>query len=149
TSPHAVCWKAEIVVRGRHQMNKSIVAIGLAVALLSPFETALAEEKEPLAVLGFGLAGDWGVPGGKFSRGPSAAIEFNVIKDWLEIELGTARLFRRGHTEWESEIVFRKPFDLSDTVEMMIGLGPKWNYHKGEGTRIGTTFALDFMFWSS
>ena len=57
------------------------------------------------------------------------------------------KLFRRAHAEWETEIVFRKPFTLSDTAEFMVGLGPIWTYAKGEGAKIGTTFVLDFMFW--
>jgi len=130
-------------------MNKAVALAGLAVALLSSVEPARAEEKEPLAVIALGVAGEWGLPGHTFSRGPALAVEFSVIKDWLEIEVGGAKLFRRGHSEWEAEVVFRKPFTLSETAEFMIGLGPMWTYAKGEGAKIGTTFMLDFMFWSS
>jgi hypothetical protein len=96
--------------------------MGLAVALLLSAQTASAEEKEPLAVIGLGAAFERGSEAAQFSRGPSAAIEFNAIKDWLEIEVGGAKLFRRGHSEWETEVVFRKPFDLSETTEFMVGL---------------------------
>jgi hypothetical protein len=40
---------------------------------------AWAEEKEAAAIIGG--AGQWDFPQGKF--GPSAAIEFTPIKDWL------------------------------------------------------------------
>ena len=122
---------------------------GLVIILLGFPGAAAAEEKEPLAVIALGGAGEWGFPGGKFSRGPSAAVEFALIKEWVEVEIGGAKLFRRGHSEWEAEVVFRKPFTLSETTEFMIGLGPIWTQAKGESGKWGTTFAADFMFWSS
>jgi len=122
---------------------------GLVIILLGFPGAAAAEEKEPLAVIALGGAGEWGFPGGKFSRGPSAAVEFSLIKEWVEVEIGGAKLFRRGHSEWEAEVVFRKPFTLSETTEFMIGLGPIWTQAKGESGKWGTTFAADFMFWSS
>jgi hypothetical protein len=132
-------------------MNTKWAAAGLVIALLCPLGMAAAEEKdkEPLAVVALGGAGEWGFPGGKFSRGPSAAVEFSLIKEWVEVEIGGAKLFRRGTSEWEAEVVFRKPFTLSNTAEFMIGLGPIWTQAKGESGKWGTTFAADFMFWSS
>jgi hypothetical protein len=55
------------------------------------------------------------------SVGPSASVEFSVIKDWLEIEIGGGTLFRRTQTEWEADILFKKPFTLSSTAEHMVG----------------------------
>src|SRR5215467_6810706 len=118
-------------------MNTTWVAAGFVVALLCPTAMAAAEEKEPLAVVALGGAGEWGFPGGKFSRGPSAAVEFSLIKEWVEVEIGGAKLFRRGHSEWEAEAVFRKPFTLSETTEFMIGLGPIWSQAKGESGKMG------------
>ena len=128
-------------------MTNNLVILGVAAALLICPDPARAGDKEPLAVVALGAAGEWGFPGNTFSRGPSASVEFTVIKDWLEIEVGGAKLFRRGSSEWEGEVVFRKPFTLSDTAEFMIGLGPIWTQAKGEGAKLGTTFVLDFMFW--
>src|SRR5215470_9865947 len=100
-------------------MNAKWGLLATTVALLTSANTATAEEKDkdPLAVIALGAAGEWGFPGGKFSRGPSAAVEFSLIKDWVEVEIGGARLFRRGVSEWEGEVVFRKPFTLSETTE--------------------------------
>jgi hypothetical protein len=128
-------------------MNKSMAALGLAVALLFSSENARAEDKEPVAIVALGGASEWGFPGRTLSFGPSASVEFSAIKDWLEIEVGGAKLFRRGHSEWEAEIVFRKPFTLSDTAEFMVGIGPMWTSAKGEGAKIGGTYVFDFMFW--
>src|SRR5712691_7472734 len=123
---------------------RCIRRMGLAVALLLSPQAASAEEKDPLAVIGLGAAFERSSGEGQFSRGPTASVEFNVIKDWLEIEVGGAKLFRRSNSEWEAEVVFRKPFDLSETTEFMVGLGPMWTQAKGEGTKRGTTFMLDF-----
>jgi hypothetical protein len=132
-------------------MNAKWGLLGAAIVLLATPDLAAAgeKEKEPLAVVALGAAGEWGFPGGKFSRGPSAAVEFSLIKDWVEVEIGGARLFRRGVAEWEGEVVFRKPFTLSETTEFMIGLGPMWTKATGEPAKLGTTFMADFMFWSS
>jgi hypothetical protein len=134
-------------------MNAKWGLLRAAIALLVTSSLAAAEDKEkdkdPLAVVALGAAGEWGFPGGKFSRGPSAAVEFSLIKDWVEVEIGGARLFRRGVAEWEGEVVFRKPFTLSETTEFMIGLGPMWTKATGESAKLGTTFMADFMFWSS
>jgi len=130
--------------------SKTVAAASLSALLLSAsMATAEEKESEPLAVVALVAAGEWGFPGGKFSRGPSAAVEFSLLKDWVEVEIGGARLFRRGISEWEGEVVFRKPFTLSNTTEFMIGLGPIWTKAAGESTRVGTTFMADFMFWSS
>ena len=91
--------------------------------------------------------GEWGFPGGRFSIGPSASVEFSVIKDWLEIEIGGGTLFSRGQKEWEADVLFKKPFTLSNTVELMVGAGPSWSYATGETGKTGATFVLDFMFW--
>jgi hypothetical protein len=83
---------------------------------------------------------------GGSSYGPSAAVEFNVIKDWLEIEAAVAPIFANGQTEWKTHLLFKKPFTLSDKVELMIGAGPEWMSAR-EGTKIAGELALDFMIW--
>ena len=96
----------------------------LVFALLVAWDVR-AEEKEPSAIIEIGGAGEWGLPGAsKF--GPSAAVEFTPIKDWFEIEAGISTLFGGGETEWETDLLFKKPFTLSDKVEFMIGVGPAW-----------------------
>jgi hypothetical protein len=129
-------------------MIRDVALWGLAIALLPCAEKAQAEDKEPLAVVSLGAAVEAGLPG-PISRGPSAAVEFSAIKDWLEVEVGGARLSRRGLSEWEAEVIFRKPFNLSETTELMVGLGPIWTRSKAEGTKPGIVFALDLMFWPS
>ena len=105
---------------------------------------AWAEEKEPAAIIELGGVGEWDFTQGKL--GPSAAIEFTPIKDWLEIEAGVSPLFGGGRTEWSTDLLFKKPFTLSKTVEFMIGAGPEWSY-TNRASKIGAEFALDFMVW--
>jgi hypothetical protein len=117
-----------------------------AIALIGMQALAAEKEKEPLAIIELGGAGEWGVSGGS-GFGPSAAVEFEPIKDWLEIEIGTAPLFGNGHTEWDTDILFKKPFTLSDKVEFMIGAGPQWSQTLNSAGKFGAEVALDFMFW--
>jgi hypothetical protein len=121
-----------------------IVAVTAAVAAFGG--TAAAEEKEPTAVVAIGGAGEWGLPGAT-SFGPSASVEFTPIKNWLEIEIGAATMFRRGVTELETDVIFKKPFTISDTLELMVGAGPSWSYTRDDGIKWGATFALDVMVW--
>lgn len=107
---------------------------------------ARAEDKEPVAIVEIGSAGDWSLSGGS-SFGPSAAIEFTPIKNWLEIEVGVAPLFGNGHAELDTDLLFKKPFTLSDKVEFMVGAGPQWTYTINGTGKIGAEVALDFMFW--
>ena len=56
------------------------------------------EEKDHVAVLEFGAAGEWGLGDGKTSFGPSVAVEVTPIEHWLEIEAGVAPLMSKGNT---------------------------------------------------
>jgi hypothetical protein len=97
------------------------------------------------AVLEIGTAGEWGLHDGKTSIGPSLAIEVTPIEHWLEIEAGITPLMSKGGTEWEADLVFKKPFQLSKNVEFMVGLGPQWS----STNSFGTVAVLDFMFWTT
>ena len=111
-------------------------------------EQAQAEEKEPSAIIELGGAGEWGLPSAS-SFGPSAAIEFTPIEHWLEIEVGTGPMFGKGVSEWDTDILFKKPFTLSEKVEFMIGAGPQWGSAFSGSTKVGVEIAGDFMFWPS
>jgi hypothetical protein len=126
-----------------------VLARGQALALLLIAGAAFAEDKEPLAILELGAAGEWGFDGSS-SFGPTAAVEFTPIKNWLEIETGVQSLLSRRHTEWDTDFVFKKPFDLSPTVEFEPGLGPVWIRTVAVGRTtdaVGAEAVADFMFW--
>jgi hypothetical protein len=127
-------------------MIKCRAMMGLVALLLLFAEQAQAEEKEPSAIIEIGGAGDWGLKDGGSSFGPTVAVEFTPIKNWLEIEAGVSTLFSGGQTAWSTDLLFKKPFTLSDKVEFMVGAGPQWTFSR-EGTKIAGEIALDFMFW--
>ena len=127
--------------------------MGLMAALLLLAGKAQAEEKiEPSAIIEFGGAGEWGLRNGGSSFGPTVAIEVTPIKNWLEIEAGVTPRFGGGHTEWSTDLLFKKPYSLSDSVEFMVGLGPEWVHTTGMGRTVDSIngeAVLDFMFWPS
>ena len=45
-----------------------------------------------------------------------------------------------------ADLLFKKPFTLSKTVEFMIGAGPEWSY-TSRASKISAEFALDLMVW--
>jgi hypothetical protein len=107
-----------------------------------------AEEKEPFAVIELGAATERSIQEGTYSAGPSASVEFPVIKDWLEIETGISTLFRPGQTEWQADLLLKKPFTINEHVEFMIGAGPQLSYATaGGGTQIASEIALEWMIW--
>jgi len=108
------------------------------------------EEKEPAAILEIGAAGEWALSHEKPSYGPSVAVEVTPIPQWLEIEAGVTPLFSRGQTEWDTDLLFKKPYTLSKSTEFMFGVGPEWVHtiSGGKSTNsIAGEAALDFMFW--
>jgi hypothetical protein len=129
-------------------MNRWTAGPGLA-AILFLTGNAFGQETEPSAIFEAGGAGQWGLKGGS-SYGPSVAVETTPIENWLELEGGTTALFSRGQTEWDTDLLFKKPFTLSDTVELMAGIGPEWAHTVMGGKSsdsVAGEAALDFMFW--
>lgn len=110
------------------------------------------ETEKEHAVIELGGAAFREITNGASSFGPTAAVEVTPLKNWLELEFGTTALFRRHSTEWGTDLVFKKPWDLSKKVEFMLGLGPEWVHARQNGiTRnsISAEALADFMFWPS
>jgi hypothetical protein len=84
------------------------------------------------------------------SFGPDLAVEVTPIENWLELEAGTSGLFRPHSAEWDTDLLFKKPWTLSEKVEFMFGVGPEWINTRASGVMtnsLGGEVALDFMFW--
>jgi hypothetical protein len=131
-------------------LERGKTLVWVIAALLLFAATASAEEAEPFAVVQLGAAGEWGLPNGGSSFGPTAAVEFTPVKNWLEVEAGVTSLLSRGQTEWDTDFLFKKPFDLSPTVEFEPGIGPAWVHTTGGGRTTDSVAAevvFDFMFW--
>jgi hypothetical protein len=106
-------------------------------------------DKDPAAVVELGGAPDWILNGGS-TFGPTAAVEVTPIENWLELEMGVTAAFGHHSTEWDTDLLFKKPWTLSRKVEFMFGLGPEWVHSKVYGVTTNSLageVVLDFMFW--
>jgi hypothetical protein len=113
-------------------------------------EDKRAEDKEPFALVELGAVTERSLQDGTVGAGPSAAVEFPVFKNWLEIEVGISPLFRPGQAEWETDLLFKKPFTINEHLEFMIGAGPQLSFATaGGGTKIASEIAAEWMIWPS
>jgi hypothetical protein len=130
------------------------IAAGCTVALLLLVGVAVChgEDEEPAAVLELGAAGEQSLNGGGSTIGPTIAVEVTPIENWLELEGGVTSFFNHGKTEWDTDLVLKKPWTLSDKVEFMFGVGPEWVHTTAHGSTTNSVsgeVVLDFMFWPS
>jgi hypothetical protein len=109
-------------------------------------------EKEPAAVVELGVAPGWNLKGGEPSIGPTVAVEITPIENWLELEAGVTPTFAHHSTEWDTDLLFKKPWTLSKKAAFMFGVGPVWVHARENGmttNSVGAEAVLDFMFWPS
>lgn len=112
---------------------------------------AQSAEKDPVAIVEIGGATGWNVKGGAASFGPDFAVEVTPIENWLELEAGTTPLFTGGRlTEWDTDLLFKKPWTISKKADFMLGCGPEWVHATGNDATtnsVALEVAGDFMFW--
>ncbi|HTS68675.1 MAG TPA: hypothetical protein VMO17_06795 [Terriglobia bacterium] len=111
---------------------------------------AQSGDKEPAAVLEVGAAPAVSLKGAGWSFGPTVAVEVTPVENWLELEAGVTPFFARHSTEWDTDLLFKKPWTLSRQVEFMFGVGPEWIHATRNNVvtnSLGGEVALDFMFW--
>ena len=102
----------------------------LFVGLVSVSSFAQSVEKEPAAVVELGGAAGRSLTEGQSNFGPTVAVEVTPIANKLELEAGITPLFRRHSTEWSIDVLFKKPWTISETKEFMLGIGPRMDSHK-------------------
>src|SRR5487761_1958521 len=127
-------------------MNRKLLRIVLCAA--SAF--AQPADKDPAAVVELGAAAGRSLNGDGWSLGPSAAVEVTPIEKWLELEMGVTPSFGHHSKEWDADLLFKKPWSLSEKVEFMAGIGPGWIHTRSYGVTansVGGEAVLDFMFW--
>lgn len=110
------------------------------------------DAKESVAVIELGVAPGWNLKDGGWSFGPTVAVEVEPIEHWLELEAGVTRSFARHAAEWDTDLLFKKPWTLSKKVEFMFGVGPVWVHTVNSGVArnsLAGEAVLDFMFWPS
>jgi hypothetical protein len=86
------------------------------------------------------------------SYGAGVGLEHTPIENWLEMEYGLAILGQGGRRALEADVLFKKPFRVSENVEFMVGLGPSFERRFGgadRGSGHGAEFALDLMVWTT
>jgi len=108
------------------------------------------EPEEPVAILEVGTAMSWNINGGAATFAPNLAAEITPVEGWLELEAGVSPFYTRKSTEWDTDLLIKKPWTLSRKAEFMLGIGPQWTYLKQNGktaNSIAGEVAGDFMFW--
>ena len=109
-------------------------------------------EKEAAAILELGAEPARSLSGGGWTLSPTVAAEVTPIENWLELEFGVTAAFSNHSTEWDTDVLFKKPWTLSKKVEFMFGVGPEWVHIRENGVSTNSVageIALDFMFWPS
>jgi hypothetical protein len=135
----------------------TLMAGGLTMYALLEIGPALAAtdeaaEQDPLFILELGAAGERELSEHTSHMGPAVGMEIEPIENWLEIELGASTNRSQGTRNWEIELPFKKPFRLSDTIEVMPGLGPTWAHTTQPGqpsSNWGAEAVIDLFFWRS
>ena len=110
------------------------------------------QDKDPIAILGVGAATSWHFSGGAATFAPNLAAEATPIENWLELEMGVSPFYTRRSTEWDTDLLFKKPWTISRKSEFMLGIGPEWVHLKQNGkvsNSIAGEVAGDFMLWPS
>jgi hypothetical protein len=105
---------------------------------------------DPGVILELGAASSWNTTGGATAFAPNLAAETTPIENWLELEAGVTPYFTRTSTEWDVDLLFKKPWTLSKKAEFMIGIGPEWVHLRQNGkasNSVAAEAAGDFMFW--
>ena len=134
------------------QATKFILVASLFLYCANTFAQSVDDDKEPAAVLELGAAASRSLTEGESSFGPTVAVEITPIENWLELEAGVTPLFSRHATEWSTDLLFKKPWNLSKKVEFMAGIGPEWIHTNRFGARANSVsgeIVADFMFWHS
>jgi hypothetical protein len=111
---------------------------------------AAAKDDDPKAIFEVGAATSWNLSGGAATFAPNLAAEITPIENWLELEAGVSAFYTRNTKEWDTDLLFKKPWTISRKAEFMFGVGPEWVHLKQNGrwtNSIGAEVAADFMFW--
>jgi len=85
-----------------------------------------SEDKDPIAILELGAATGWNLSGGAATFAPNLAAEVTPIENWLELEAGVSAFYTRNSTEWDTDLLFKKPWTISRRRSPMGSPQAKW-----------------------
>jgi hypothetical protein len=107
------------------------------------------EKLDHTLIVGVGGAADLELGDGSLHPGANVMVEWDAIKNWLEVEVGASVLTAPGGVAVPVDLLVKKPFTLARWAEFMVGVGPEVVRVTGTngGTYFGGEVALDFMFW--
>jgi hypothetical protein len=83
---------------------------------------------------------------------PAVGIEFEAIDNRLEVEIEASTNTTQRARNWELDLQFKRPFQISSTVEIEPGLGPSWSHGAVSNQRPaawGAEASIDILFWQS
>jgi hypothetical protein len=139
-------------VNPRHHLLLACVLLCSGTAFAQAPDKDGDKDKDPAAIIELGGAAGVSLLDGGSGIGPNVAVEVTPIENWLELEAGVTTLFGRRSTEWDADLLFKKPWTLSKKAEFMAGVGPEWIHTRARGATT-SSMALeavgDFMFWPS
>src|ERR1700678_2543579 len=115
-----------------------VLLISLVMTATAPCTRARGQIKQldddPSVIVEVGAATSWTTTGGAATFAPNLAAETTPVENWLEIEAGISPFFTRNSTEWDTDLLFKKPWTMSSKAEFMLGVGPEWVYLRQHGT---------------
>jgi hypothetical protein len=85
---------------------------------------------DPIAILELSAATSCILSEGAATFAPNLAGEITPVENWLEVEAGVSPFYTRHSTEWDTDLLFKKPWTISRKAEFMLGIGPEWIYLK-------------------
>jgi hypothetical protein len=82
-------------------------------------------------------------------KGGTFAFEVTPIEHWLELERGVSAIRADGVTEVPMDVLFKKPWQFSRQVELMVGIGSELIHETGPHPQTfwGLSSVLDVTFW--
>lgn len=83
----------------------------LLLGCTSAFAQSADKQPKEVAVVELGAAASWNIASGGSSVAPTVAVEVTPIEKWLELEAGITPIFSRHSTEWDVDLLFKKPWD--------------------------------------
>jgi hypothetical protein len=146
-------WKGGMtILTGRLRGGRLALRFAATFALTFGATRAFGQSREAdrVAVFELGPAADVGLAGEPANFGGTVAVEVTPIERWLELEAGVTALGTNGRKEVSADLLFKKPFQFSPSVEFMAGAGPElsWQLSGARHKRsVAGELVLDFMFW--
>src|SRR5579871_3740857 len=74
----------------------------------------VSADKDPAAIVEIGAATSWNIRGGAATFAPNLAAEITPIENWLELEAGVSPFYTRNSSEWDTDLLFKKPWTRSE-----------------------------------